>query len=300
MDIVSVVITTYNRADFLPRCVKSCLSSPFVGQVVIVDDHSKDDTPFVCSELEKLDHRIWYQRNSENRGHSLSRNIGARFACFSYILFLDDDNILDPLCIFNLLHFLKHNRQVGFVSPLAYNVDCSNSIWSRGQFFDPWLSIVRNSDCSLAFPIRSGIVSNAYMIRRSCFEKVKGFDPRFRIFEDADIQRRLGLPSYILPEAITHHYHSASSRSPLRRFGLETPRRSFWFMRDRLVFWRRHYTLWQWLFVSFVSAPMLTCLYSAFIVIRFRFDILASLWAGLFVGFWISAFDRSVLRYAKN
>ena len=43
---VSVVVTTFNRQDILPRAIRSVLSQTFDDfELIVVDDHSTDGTP---------------------------------------------------------------------------------------------------------------------------------------------------------------------------------------------------------------------------------------------------------------
>jgi glycosyltransferase involved in cell wall biosynthesis len=69
MSKVSVVITTYNRAQFLPRAIQSVLQAGSDVEVVVVDDCSTDETPDVCSQLE----RIRYVRLTANKGLAHAR-----------------------------------------------------------------------------------------------------------------------------------------------------------------------------------------------------------------------------------
>ena len=44
--LLSIIITTRNRANYLSDCIKSILSSNFTGnfEIIIIDDKSEDDT----------------------------------------------------------------------------------------------------------------------------------------------------------------------------------------------------------------------------------------------------------------
>jgi len=58
---VSVIISTYNRANLLARAIKSVLNQTFQDfELIIVDDGSTDNTSEVVEEFEKKDSRIKY------------------------------------------------------------------------------------------------------------------------------------------------------------------------------------------------------------------------------------------------
>lgn len=93
--LVSVVLTTCNRSNLLPRAIQSVLDSTYEKfQLVIVDDASSDRTPEVVSQFK--DARIQYVRFSENGGVLRARNSGFDLAQGDYVTILDDDDVLTP------------------------------------------------------------------------------------------------------------------------------------------------------------------------------------------------------------
>lgn len=88
---ISIVITTYNRAFLLPKSIKSVLCQTFPDfELIIVDDHSSDETPDVVGSFQ--DPRIRYIRHDRNQGLPASRNTGLQYAEGKYIAYLDDDD----------------------------------------------------------------------------------------------------------------------------------------------------------------------------------------------------------------
>lgn len=94
--LVSIIIPTYNRKNFLENAVQSCLDQtwPYI-EVIIIDDGSTDETDTYISE--KLSQN-WSDSvrfvKQKNKGASTARNIGLRLAHGEYIQFLDSDDIL--------------------------------------------------------------------------------------------------------------------------------------------------------------------------------------------------------------
>ena len=92
MSSVTVVITTYNRAQFLKRAVQSALQAGSELEVIIVDDCSTDETPDLCAKLAD----VRYIRLTKNQGLAHARNAGAAESSSEFIAFLDDDDLRLP------------------------------------------------------------------------------------------------------------------------------------------------------------------------------------------------------------
>ena len=108
---VSVVIIGYNDAARLPAAVRSVLEQTLHNvEVIIVDDHSSDDTPKVAERLAAQDPRVTYHRLPENSGGcSKPRNVGIDHARGRYVMFLDSDDVLDRHACLNMLQAAEEN-----------------------------------------------------------------------------------------------------------------------------------------------------------------------------------------------
>ena len=87
---ISVVIPAYNRARLLERALRSVLSQRPLrpAQVIVVDDHSTDDTPEVAKALGA--ELIRHDRNLG--GNAAARDTGLRAARYDWVALLDDDD----------------------------------------------------------------------------------------------------------------------------------------------------------------------------------------------------------------
>lgn len=94
MSLLSVVIPTYNRAEFVRDAIDSALAQRGVDhEVVVVDDCSQDETLQV---LNSYGSRIRVVHHDENRGVAAARNSGARVASGKILAFLDSDDNWHP------------------------------------------------------------------------------------------------------------------------------------------------------------------------------------------------------------
>jgi O-antigen biosynthesis protein len=88
---VSVIVPTYNRADVLPRAMRSVLAQTWTDfELLVVDDGSTDTTRTVVTGLEDV--RVRYLQQPSNGGVAAARNRGLREARGDFIAFLDSDD----------------------------------------------------------------------------------------------------------------------------------------------------------------------------------------------------------------
>ena len=90
--LVSILICTYNRAQWLAEAVDSALNQRWPVEVVVVDDGSTDDTPAV---LAAYGARVRAHRHARNSGKPAALNTGiADLRGAAYLVLDDDDKLL--------------------------------------------------------------------------------------------------------------------------------------------------------------------------------------------------------------
>lgn len=93
--LVSVIIPTFNRANFIAHAVTSVLKQTYQNiEVIVVDDASADFTSVVIQNID--DPRVNYLCLEQNSGPSTARNRGVNFAQGQFVAFLDSDDEWDP------------------------------------------------------------------------------------------------------------------------------------------------------------------------------------------------------------
>lgn len=92
---ISIIIPVYNRADLLWFTLESIINSDDVEkEIIIVDDHSTEDI-FQTILFFQDKTPILYIKNLENFGGAKSRNIGLSLAKYSYVMFIDSDDLFE-------------------------------------------------------------------------------------------------------------------------------------------------------------------------------------------------------------
>jgi len=89
--LISVVIPSYNHAQFLADAIKSVINQSYTNwELLIIDNHSSDGTDEVLAQFENP--KISIIRVHNNGSIALSRNTGCAQALGEWIAFLDSDD----------------------------------------------------------------------------------------------------------------------------------------------------------------------------------------------------------------
>jgi glycosyltransferase involved in cell wall biosynthesis len=110
LSLTSVVIPTYNRAEFLPHTVESALGQEGAEvEVIVIDDGSTDDTASVVERLSPAwGERFRYVRQ-ENAERCVARNHGLRHARGEFVAFMDSDDLWRPNHVAACVEALRRN-----------------------------------------------------------------------------------------------------------------------------------------------------------------------------------------------
>ncbi|MBU1122947.1 MAG: glycosyltransferase family A protein [Candidatus Omnitrophota bacterium] len=197
----SVIIPTYNRAQFLKIAIDSVLSQTFSDfELIIIDDGSDDKTQKLIASYYKhipsTKMRYTYQ---QNKGVSAARNNGITQAQGNYICFLDsDDRFQTEKLQIMYNHIKKHT---------AYKIFHTEEIWYRNKQILPQ-KIYHKKPHGIVFEqvLKLCCVSLSTMaIEKDIFRKVGIFDETLPTCEDYDFLLRLTwqFPIYLIPQYLT-------------------------------------------------------------------------------------------------
>ena len=102
---ISVIIALYNGGKYLKYSLKSIQNQKLKDiEIILINDHSNDDTLSIVQKYMKEDPRIRIINNEENRRILFSKSIGALFANGEYIVELDQDDMFIIDNAFTLLY----------------------------------------------------------------------------------------------------------------------------------------------------------------------------------------------------
>ena len=186
--LVSVVMPTYNRRNYIRESLDSILAQDFSDfEVIVVDDGSTDGTE---KEVRLYQDRIRYIRQ-ENRGAGAARNVGIRKARGQYIAFMDSDDLSRPHHLKCLSSFLDRNPECAMV--------VGNGGYLEGNYRNR--STIISAKRVKRLEHRGVTVKELFdgrvvrlqgtMTRKSVFEEIGLLDEWFRLSYDLDIALRI-------------------------------------------------------------------------------------------------------------
>lgn len=117
----SIVIPTYNRADFIVKTIQSILNQTYSNfEIIVVDDGSTDNTEEIVKAIK--DSRINYYKK-ENAERGAARNFGTQKAKGDYINFFDSDDLAYDNHLTTASEVIKEND---FPAVFALHYDIKN------------------------------------------------------------------------------------------------------------------------------------------------------------------------------
>jgi glycosyltransferase involved in cell wall biosynthesis len=108
---ISVVICSYNRADYIIQAIESLYKqtlSKDLFEVLVVDNNSIDNTGELVMEYKRLHTDLHLNYFTEQRqGASFARNMGAEFAKAGLLCFMDDDAVAEKDYLQKIVDFFE-------------------------------------------------------------------------------------------------------------------------------------------------------------------------------------------------
>jgi len=193
--LLTIVIPTFNRADFLRESVHSVLSQTFTDfELIVVDDGSTDHTKEVMLEFP----RVRYVACEENSGVSHARNLGIGLARGRYICFLDSDDLWIQNKLETQIHWMESHGEC--------QVCYTDEIWIRkGVRVNPMNKHRKYSGDIFPHCLPLCTVSpSSVLMRSSLFDEVGLFDEDLAVCEDYDLWLRISLkyPVHFIAEKL--------------------------------------------------------------------------------------------------
>ncbi len=122
---ISIIIATYNRADYIEDTLRSIVAQTYTDfECIIVDDGSTDHTSEIVATIIEQDNRFTYilRPDSVKKGANHSRNYGYSLSKGSYVKFFDSDDLMLPTHLERSISVLE-NGNYDFVVADCINFD---------------------------------------------------------------------------------------------------------------------------------------------------------------------------------
>lgn len=110
MPIVSVIIPSYNAADYIAQTLESVLAQTLTDiEVIVVDDGSTDDTRNIVADFANKDPRLTLVEQA-NQFAGVARNNGMSKAQGKYLYFLDADDHIETTTLEELVNAIEQHE----------------------------------------------------------------------------------------------------------------------------------------------------------------------------------------------
>jgi GT2 family glycosyltransferase len=250
---VRIVVLNWNGRDMTADCLRSLLAMQGVEfRILVVDNGSSDGSEsFLRESFSQID----IIANGYNRGFAAGCNIGMQLALeedAEYVLLVNNDTIVAPDLLRELVSEAEANPRAAILSPKIYYFHPPNTIWWVGGTYNCWTGIPEHTDLrkkdtgkhDRAHDIdwATGCVA---LLRCEALRRVGLFDEKiFGNGEDLDLSLRMRQADYTVryvPTAQLWHREGIDYR---RNVGEHV--RSFTLTRNLLWVMHKHARFYHW------------------------------------------------------
>lgn len=180
----SVLIAHYNNFEYFKDCYESLLKQTFTDfEIIIVDDHSTDDSFEKIRQLTQDDHRVKLHKNEQNRGVGFTKRKCIELASGEICGFVDPDDALAENAIDLSIQNHKQNNVVTYSKFLLYD----NDLKPIKTF--PHSRAVKNGDKRFFNVFLEA--NHFFTFKRSAYDKTSGINQELTSAVDQDLYLKL-------------------------------------------------------------------------------------------------------------
>ena len=272
---ISIVIVSYNVRYYIVQCIESVRRAiaGLDAEIIVVDNHSKDDT---VAFLRENFPDVRLMASQSNLGFSRGNNMAIREAQGEYILLLNPDTVVGERVLQEAVSFMDNHPEAGGAGVQMLNVDGTCALESRRALPTPWVSFMKMmgsteryymSHLSWDSPQQIEIISGAFcLLRRKALDQIGLLDETFFMYgEDIDMSYRLlkgGWQNWYLPLQILHYKGERTEKTSFRYVQV--------FYQAMLIFFRKHYGHLSLLITLPIKAAIYFKAFTAFVQMQFH------------------------------
>lgn len=226
---LSIIIVNLNTKDLTVGCIRSIekFAKDLPFEVLLTDNGSNDGSVEAFKKIK--DEPYWRNKftlilNDNNTGYAKANNQGIRRAKGKYILLLNNDTVVHPNALQNLVKFADKTPDAGVIGSKLLNIDdtlqmsCYHFPTIANAIKEYWFNqkgLFEKFAPNTKKPVTvDSVVGAAFLITPEAKKRVGILDERyFAYFEDIDYCRQTwkqGLKVYYLPDSVITHYHGAT------------------------------------------------------------------------------------------
>ena len=240
--LVSIITINYKQLLLTIDLIKSLKEITYPNyELVIVENNSQED----LTPIELKFPSVKLIKSSKNLGFAGGNNLGLKQAKGDYILYLNNDTIVEKSFLEPLVNCFIENPNTGLVSPKIRYYDERNRIQFAG-YTDLSKITLRNSiigygeidknqfnkRTKTAFSHGAAMMTTRKILNQSGLMS----ELYFLYYEELDFGiriRKLGFDIYYEPSSLIYHKESVST-------GKNSPFKTYYLARNRILYLRRH------------------------------------------------------------
>jgi GT2 family glycosyltransferase len=283
---VVVAILNYNGFEHTEECLQSLAKSTYQPlSITVIDNASTDDSVKKLKNILGKDELIELPVNG---GYSYGNNVAIERAFVNgaqYVFIINNDIVMDPNCIEDLVLAASKNESIGIIGPkvLVYSepdtIDNAGIIGSIPKARHAWIGMGEKDtgqyEKLIDILYQDGC---ALMVSKECYEKIGGFDEWLWTYsEESDLCMRAWLAGFrvcCLQKARVWHKGAAT----LGRNSQRKPLAVYYIIRNNYIFHRRYAGSWLKRLLAVSILLSRTPRYFFSIVIRGRESRLKNVW----------------------
>src|SRR3989344_1934873 len=248
--LIPVVILSMNKTKDILDCILSVKKLSYQNTaIIVIDNGSTDGTPDTIKAKYPDVHLI---RNPVNKGICEGRNQGLQYAqehfSSKYILFLDNDTVLDREYLTALYNNLEMDESAGMAFGKAYQQYPSRTLMSVGISVNFWAGTIK--DRGSGEDDRGQYDKKEYidaapgfgnLMRTRVLHTVHGWNLAYNPYgwDDTELclrMRKFGARIVYIPEAIIYHSGTRVARAPISAYERSKARNYFLLINDYATF----------------------------------------------------------------
>jgi GT2 family glycosyltransferase len=238
---VGVIILNWNGWKDTIECLESLKKITYPNyEVVVIDNGSKGNDADILRK--KYKNYIKMIKNKENLGFTGGNNVGIKYAInggSDYVLLLNNDTVVDPDLLTELIRVAKNDSKIGIIGPRTVFYNQPNKT-AHGAGFINWWKGKGYSEDKENLSECEFVTGCTMLIKKSALEKLNYFfnNNYFTYYEDVDLCIRIkdeGLKVVYYPKVRLRHKVGASTGIEKRN-----PIAIYYYIRNRFLFMHKH------------------------------------------------------------
>lgn len=283
--VISFITVNYNGLDDTCELIESIhkMVHSVTYEIIVVDNASRQDEAAVIKARYPM---VTALRSPENLGFAGGNNLGIKIARGKYMFFINNDTYLETDGMQALIDRLESDPDVAGVSPKIRFAFPPQNIQYAG-YTELTKITIRNRSIGMGCPDDGSfdtphttpyLHGAAMLIKRKVIDSLGGMpDFYFLYYEELAWSYQMTIEYYTLwyePACTVFHKESQST-------GQESPLRTFYLTRNRLLFAWRTRENWRFLSALYqiaVAAPKSSLVY----LLKGRIDLAGAVWKGVY------------------